>query len=329
MAEPTVKVFNYSETSSTENEITSYECVNYKSLPGITWIDIKDVGTQESIEKICECYQLHQLVRESLIEHDKRPKIEDHGDYLFIVIDTLVFSEEKEVLVIEPVYIVIGANYVITVRDSGIADTILDPVKKRIRGEGSRLRKSGADYLAYRIIDALVDYYFKLLEKYGESVEMVEWEIFNHDEKDFLLHIQKLRKDLLFMRESIWPLREVLNSLQRGESRLINPETRVYMRDVYDHTVQIMETLETNRDVISSMLEIYFSTINSKLNETMKVLTIISTIFIPLTFISSIYGMNFHYMPELNWKYGYLTVWGLMVGVVVIMLSYFKRKRWF
>jgi magnesium transporter len=264
-----------------------------------------------------------------LLEHSKRPKIEDYGEYLFIVIDTLVFSEDTEELLAYPVYIIAGKNYVITIRESGLADVIFDPVRSRIRGEGTKLRKSGADYLAYRIIDALVDYYFKILEKFGAIVEMVEWEVMNNKDQDFLLHLQKMRRELLLMREAVWPLREVLNSLQRGESQLINPETRVYMRDVYDHTVQIMENLETNRDVISSALEIYFSTVNSKLNEIMKVLTIISTIFIPLTFISSIYGMNFRYMPELSWHYGYLVVWGLMLAVVVVMLSYFKRKRWF
>jgi magnesium transporter len=324
-----IRVFNYNETTVTETEAASYECLDYKNFSGVTWIDIKDAYSSESIEKVSECYQLHQLIRESLLEHSKRPKIEDYGEYLFIVIDTLVFSEDTEELLAYPVYIIAGKNYVITIRESGLADVIFDPVRSRIRGEGTKLRKSGADYLAYRIIDALVDYYFKILEKFGAIVEMVEWEVMNNKDQDFLLHLQKMRRELLLMREAVWPLREVLNSLQRGESQLINPETRVYMRDVYDHTVQIMENLETNRDVISSALEIYFSTVNSKLNEIMKVLTIISTIFIPLTFISSIYGMNFRYMPELSWHYGYLVVWGLMLAVVVVMLSYFKRKRWF
>lgn len=326
---PSVTVFNYNESGFTDKKINPSECINFKGLPGVTWLDVKDVHDKASIEQISECYGFHQLVRESLLEPNKRAKIEDHGDYLFLALNAPSYSEESDEIITEPFDMIIGGNYVITFRQKGTSERILEPVLKRIKTENTRVRKSGPDYLAYRIIDAIVDNYFALLEWYGESVELVESEVFHRQEKDLLVHIQKLRREMLSIRASIWPLREVLNSLQRGESRLVKADTRLYMRDVYDHTVQIIETLETSRDMMSSLLEIYLSTINNKLNEVMKILTVISTIFIPLTFISSIYGMNFRYMPELGWKYAYPAVWGIIFLVVAGMLTYFKRKRWF
>ncbi|OGC09149.1 magnesium and cobalt transport protein CorA [candidate division WOR-1 bacterium RIFOXYC2_FULL_37_10] len=328
-SEQKITIYNYNKDNYSEENASFDECINYKDKSGITWIDVKDVNNEQLLEKISNCYNLHQLVRESLLEQNKRSKIEDHGNYLFILLTTMSYSAETDEVFSEAVDLILGDNYIITFSHGTTISQILEPTKKRIRTEGTRLRESGTDYLAYRIIDALIDNYFNILKSYGEKVEILEEEIFNRGEKELLLHIQKLRRDMLSIRESIWPLREVLNSLQRGESRLIRPETRIYLRDVYEHTVQIMENLETSRDITASMLEVYLSTVNNKINEVMKVLTVFSTIFMPLTFISSIYGMNFHYMPELTWRYGYFAVWGSILIVVFSMLAYFRKKRWF
>jgi magnesium transporter len=324
-----ITAYNYSETDHTEKEVDVSECLNYRNMPGVTWIDIRGVMDKESIRRIGECYGLHQLVRENIEEQYKRPKIEDFGEYHFIILNTLVYLEEKDSIATEAFYMILAKNYVITFRQGETTDHVLEPVKKRIRAAGSRVRRSGADYLVYRIVDSLIDNYFTVMEWFGEKMELLEDDVLMTAEKGTLLYMQKQRRELLSMRESIWPLRAVLNSLQRGESLLIKPETRIYMRDIYDHLTQVMDTIEMFRDAMSAMLEVYVSNISNKLNEVMKILTIISTIFIPLTFVTSLYGMNFRYMPEIGWQYGYTMTWAIMAGIVIIMLSYFRRKKWF
>jgi len=324
-----ISILNYSELEFTEKTIPNSTCSNYKGLPGVTWIDVKGLGNKENIAKLCDCYGLHPLVRESLEEGSKRPKIEDHGEYNYIVLSTLEYDEDKDSVAAESIHMILGQTFVITFRSSNTTNHILEPVKKRIRSSGSKLRKLSSDYLAYRIIDAMVDNYFTILEWFGERLELLEDEVLNMGDKGTIVYIQKQRREMLFMRETLWPLRTVLNSLQRGESALIKPETKVFMRDAYDHTTQVIENLESFRDMMSSMIEIYVSNISNKLNEVMKILTIISTIFIPLTFIVGLYGMNFRYMPEIEWRYGYFFTWSIMLIVVAIMMLYFKKKRWF
>ena len=324
-----ITAYNYSETDYTEKEVGITECLNYRDVPGVTWIDIRGPIDKEDIRKLGECYQFHQLIQENLAEQYKRPKIEDFGEYNFIIINTLVYLEEKDCVKSEAVYIILAKNHVITFRQGETTDLMLEPVKKRVRAAGSRVRRSGTDYLVYRIVDSLIDNYFKIMEWFGEKMELLEDEVLSSSEKGTLVYMQNQRRELLSMRESLWPLRAVLNSLQRGESQLIRPETRLYMRDIYDHLTQVMDTIEMFRDMMSAMLEVYVSNISNKLNEVMKILTIISTIFIPLTFVTSLYGMNFRYMPEIGWKYGYAMTWLIIAAIIIIMLSYFRRKKWF
>lgn len=205
---------------------------------------------------------------------------------------------------------------------------VFDPVRKRIRERKGRITKSGPDYLAYTLVDAIVDHYFVVLEKIGEQIEDLEEELVAEPTTETLQIIHQIKRELVFLRKSSWPLREVLGGLQRGEPELFSESTAVYLRDVYDHTIQVIDTVETYRDMVGGMLDIYLSSISNKMNEVMKVLTIIATIFIPLTFVAGVYGMNFAYMPELGWRWGYYAVLALMVVIGLLMVIYFHRKKW-
>ena len=203
------------------------------------------------------------------------------------------------------------------------------PIRERLRNEKGRIRKTGADFLAYSLIDAIVDNYFFIMEKLGESIDVLEEQLVNRPSPETLHSIHALKKDMIFLRKSVWPLREVISAMERGDSPLIQKPTRTYLRDVYDHTVQVIETIETFRDMVTGMLDIYLSSLSNRLNEVMKVLTIIATIFMPLTFLAGVYGMNFKHMPELEWPWGYPAVLGVMCIVALSMLAYFRKKKWF
>jgi magnesium transporter len=205
---------------------------------------------------------------------------------------------------------------------------VFDPIRDRIRNGKGRIRKMGADYLAYALLDSIVDNYFIIMEKLGERIEFLEEELVTHPTAETLRVIHQLKREMIFLRKAVWPLREVVGGLERGESSLLKEATRIYLRDVYDHTIQVIDTIETYRDMISGMLDIYLSSISNRLNAVMKVLTIIATIFMPLTFIAGIYGMNFKFMPELEWRWGYPAVWLVVVFIGISMLIYFKKKRW-
>lgn len=324
-----ITAFDFDPVQFSEKEVPLSDCVAYKHKPTITWINIDGIYDQQAIKKICGCFGLSDLVFEQIIDNTQKPKIEDYGDYLFIVLKMFLFNKETLTIVHEQVSLVIGDNYVITFQERDLEEDVFDPVRKRIRTAGTKIRQSGADYLAYRLIDATVDYYFAIMEIMGERVDKIEQETLSTPDKRTLIEIQKVRKEMFFLRKSIWPVREIMNSLQRGESKLISDEAEKHMRNLYDHTVQVIDTIETLRDTMSSLLDIYLSSISNKLNEIMKVLTMISTIFIPLTFITGVYGMNFRFMPELNWRFGYLMVWGVTLAIIGSMLYYFKRKKWF
>lgn len=205
---------------------------------------------------------------------------------------------------------------------------MFNPIRQRIRSSKGRIRKMKADYLAYALMDVIVDNYFVVLEKIGEKLEGIEEELVTNPTPETLQAIHNLKEDMIFLRKAVWPLREVIGALERGKSKLVQESTQIYFRDVYDHTIQVMDVIETSRDMLSGMLDVYLSSVSNRINEIMKVLTIIGTLFIPLTFITGIYGMNFEYMPELHWHWGYFAVLFVMVVISISMLVYFKRKRW-
>jgi len=280
----------------------------------------------DNIEKIGEHFKIHPLVLEDIMNTGQRPKMEDFNDYLFIVLKMLSYDEEENETKTEQVSLILSSKFVISFQES--EGDVFDPVRERIRSDRGRIRKMGVDYLAYSLIDAIVDNYFMVLEKIGEKIEDIEDELVKNPTPEVLHTIHRLKRELIFLRKSVWPLREVISRLERWESPLIDKSIDIYLRDVYDHTIQVIDALETFRDMLSGMLDIYLSSISNRMNEVMKVLTIIATIFIPLTLISSIYGMNFKYMPELDWFWGYPLVYTVMLAVSAVMLIYFRRKKW-
>jgi magnesium transporter len=322
-----ITIFNYDEKQFQEREAkTISECFAYKDNSSVTWIDVDGVHELDILEKLGACFGLHSLVLEDVLNTDQRPKIEDYGDYLYVVLKMVSHNGKSDEIKAEQVSIIIGANYVISFQEGN--EDVFDPVRERIKNNKGIIRKSGNDYLAYSLMDTIVDNYFLIVEKLGEKIENAEADLVNNPNSQTLQSIHNLKKDMMFLRKSVWPLREVVSYLEKGESAIIKKTTYIYFRDIYDHTIQVADTIETLRDMLSSMLDIYLSSVSNRLNSIMKVLTIIATIFIPLTFIVGIYGMNFRYMPELEWKWGYFAVWFVILAVVIGMLVYFKKKKW-
>jgi magnesium transporter len=301
--------------------------IAFKNTPTVSWINVTGLHQVDILEKFVEGFNIHPLVLEDILNTDQRPKLEVFDDYIFIVLKMLTFDEDRKEVSAEHIGVILGQNYVITFQER--EGDVFNPVRNRLNNPLGRLRKNGADYLAYAIMDIIVDHYFILLEKMGEKIEMLEETVIENPHTGIVTEIQFMKRELIFLRKSIWPLREVINEIVRDESAFISEFITPYLRDVYDHTIQVIDTVETYRDMVTGILDIYLSNISNRMNEVMKVLTIIATIFIPLTFIAGIYGMNFEFMPELQWRWGYPAVWILMMAIFVGMLVYFRRKKWF
>jgi magnesium transporter len=323
-----IRLIDYDEGQLQEKEPKAIEeCFPFKDLPTVTWVNIDGLHDIQIMEKVGKHFNLHPLVMEDILNTEQRPKIEDFDDYIFIVLKMLYCDEGDDEIQAEQVSIILGSNFVLSFQER--EGDIFNPLRERIRSGKGRVRKMGPDYLAYCLLDAIVDNYFVVLEKLGEQIEGMEEELVTNPTPETLQRIHNLKREMIFLRKSVWPLREVVSRLERGESELIKESTGIYLRDVYDHTIQVIDTIETYRDMLSGMLDIYLSSISNRMNQVMKVLTIIATIFIPLTFVAGIYGMNFQYMPELKWHWVYpWAFWLVMLGVAGVMLVYFKRKRW-
>jgi magnesium transporter len=328
MEEPKISIFDYDDLHVEEKEVRAIqECFVFRDKPTVTWINVEGVHQVEMIEKLGECYGFHPLVLEDILNTDQRPKMEIYGDYIYIVLKMFCVDNAGGSTEVEQVSLILGSNFVISFQEGKKGD-VFNPVRERIRGGKGLIRKMGADYLAYSLLDTIVDNYFLILEKLGERVEILEEELMAQPTTKTLQEIQKFKSEMIFVRRAVWPLREVIMGLSRKESPLIKETTEIYLRDVYDHTVQVMDTIEVYREMLSGMLDIYLSSVSNKLNAVMKVLTIIATIFMPLTFIAGIYGMNFKYMPELEWRWGYPAVWLIVVIIGISMSVYFKKKKW-
>jgi magnesium transporter len=322
-----ITFIDYDEQDFQEKQVTNIEeCLKLKDTATVSWINIDGLHDIELLEKLGKGFELHSLVLEDILSTGQRPKFEDHEKHIFIVLKMLSFSEENQSVEAEQVSLILGPNYVISFQER-IGD-VFDQVRERIRNAKGRIRKMGPDYLAYTLLDAIVDNYFVILERFGEKIESMEEEVISNPTERTVQQIHSLKREMIFLRKSIWPLRELIGGLQKSESSLIHDTTDIYLRDVYDHTIQIIDTIESFRDMVSGMLDIYLSSLSNKMNAVMKVLTIIATLFIPLTFVAGIYGMNFKYMPELEWRWSYPIVWLVMISIAVIMLSYFRRKKW-
>jgi magnesium transporter len=289
------------------------------------WFNIEGVHEIAVIQTLGTNFGLHALVMEDILNTDHRPKVENHDDYLYIVLKMLQYDEEAAETRTEQLSLIVGNNYVLAFQER--SGDVFDGVRKRL-SSGRSIRQRGPDYLAYALIDAIVDNYFVLLERFGDEVELLEEELLNNPTPRTLSRIHHFKREMLLLRKAVWPLREVLSSLTRDESRLISAETRLFLRDVYDHTIHIIDTIETIRDLLSGMLDLYVSSVSNRMNEIMKVLTIFASVFMPLTFIAGVYGMNFRYMPELALPWAYPATLLLMLGVAVGLMSFFRWKKW-
>jgi len=321
-----ITIVDYDQEHLEEREVQkAEECFPFKETSTVTWINISGLHDVEMIEKLGAHFDLHPLILEDILNTGQRPKMEDFGNYIYLVLKML-YSDGKDTEKMEQVSLILGSNFVISFLES--ENGIFEHVKNRIwKGKG-RIRKLGSDYLAYALIDAIVDSYFFILEKLGEKIELLEVELLSHPSTKTLEQIHHLKREMIHLRKSVWPLREVISCLERGESSLVKETTSIFLKDVYDHTIQVIDTVETFRDMLSGMLETYLSSVSNRMNEVIKMLTIIATIFIPLTFIVGVYGMNFRFMPELGWRWGYFVVWAVMAVVAFFMVIYFKKKKW-
>jgi magnesium transporter len=301
----------------------SFAC---KDTPPVSWINIDGLHEVEVIEKIGTHFGIHPLTMEDIVNTGQRPKLEDSEDYIYLVFKMLKFDEQSSHLSSEQVSLILGAHYLISFQET--EGDVFNFVRERIRKGRVRIRKSGPDYLAYALIDAVVDHYFLILEKMGEKIEHLEERLHLQPSPEILQAIHDLNREMIYFRRQVWPLREVLSTLQKTESTIVLEDNSAFFRDVYDHTIQVIDTIESFRDIISGMMDLYLSTVSNRMNEVMKVLTIMATIFIPLTFVAGIYGMNFKYMPELEWKWSYPVLWIVLIVIFLGMVFYFKRKKW-
>ncbi|MDP2380878.1 MAG: magnesium/cobalt transporter CorA [Pseudohongiella sp.] len=321
-----IHYIRYDQSAVHEQEIVDVsECAHDQLAHQTGWINIDGLHNPDIIRSIGERFSIHPLVQEDILNTDHRPKIEVHDDYLYIVIKVLSFNESTQSLHNEQVSLIVGDNYLLSFGEQ--PGTVFDGVRSRIR-TGRKIRELGPDYLAYALIDAVVDNYFLLLEKFGDAIEDLEEELIRHPDAGTLNRIHHYKREMLLLRKAIWPMREVLSSLSRDESVILSRDIRLYLRDVYDHSIHIIDNMETLRELLAGMLDLYVSSSSQRLNETMKTLTLFASIFMPLTFIAGVYGMNFEFMPELQWRWGYPLIMLLMAGMGTGLLYYFKRRKW-
>ncbi|MBE0634716.1 magnesium/cobalt transporter CorA [Candidatus Bipolaricaulota bacterium] len=290
------------------------------------WINVDGVHEVDLVQALGTIFELHPLAIEDIAHTGQRPKVEDYGNHALLVLRMLRWNEKDDQIDDEQVSLAIGPSWVLSFQER--KGDVFNPIRDRLKSSRGRIRKMGADYLLYALVDAIVDHYFVILETLGDRIETLGEQMAEDPNRKDLVSIRHLKRELLFMRKSVWPLREVLSSLQRDGAVSIHEETVPYFRDVYDHTIQIIDTVETFRDMVSGLMDLYLSSISNRMNEVMKVLTIIATIFIPLTFVAGLYGMNFAYIPELQWRYGYFGALGLMGVIACGMLIYFRRRKW-
>ncbi len=332
---PKIVLIDYNAAKATKINIEKPEdCAPYLDTESVSWVDVRGLGGEETWQQLGQVFNLHPLVLEDIVNVPQRPKIEEYEDQLIIIARMVTLNERSTGFVAEQISLVLGKHYLLTVQEEPVYDC-LGAVRDRIRSGKGNIRKLGPDHLAYSLLDAIIDGFFPVLEAYGEVIEDLEGEVMENPTRQTLEKIHQVKRELLTLRRAIWPQREALNALIRDSSDLISDEVRLYLRDCYDHSIQILDMLETYRELASSMMDVYLSSVSNRMNEIMKTLTVISSIFIPLTFIAGIYGMNFNTdtspwnMPELNWYWGYPATLAFMLAVAIGMVFFFWRKGWF
>jgi magnesium transporter len=321
-----ITVIGYDETVFHQTEAVE-EYLFGQDKPAVTWISVNGLHQVQVLERLGTQFGLHPLIMEDILNTAQRPKIEDMENYVFVTLKALHIKNDADAEIeVEQISLVLGFDFVLSFQEQ--AEGVFDSIRERIRGNKGRIRKMRADYLMYALLDTIVDGYFVVLEWIDEKIEDLEEELVVEPTTETLQAINNLKRVMVLLRRSVWPLREIISHLERRESVLIQDETNIYLRDLYDHTIQVIDAIETYRDVLSGMLDIYLSSVSNRMNEVMKVLTVISTLFIPLTFIVGVYGMNFKYLPELEWRWAYPLVWLVMIVISALMIVYFRKKKW-
>jgi magnesium transporter len=331
---PVIVLIDYNEQTATRVQINQpEECVPYLDSESVSWVDVKGLGSEEILQRLGKVFNLHPLVLEDVVNVPQRPKVEEYQDQLLLIARMVTLKRSGRNFVSEQVSFILGQHYLLTVQEEPEYDCF-GPVRERIRTCKGQIRKHHADYLAYSLLDAIIDGFFPVLEAYGERLEELEDEVVANPTRQTLEQIHQIKRELLVLRRAIWPQRDAINSLIRDGNALISEGVRIYLRDCYDHTVQVLDMVETYRELASSLMDVYLSSVSNKMNEVMKLLTIISTIFIPLTFIAGVYGMNFDpdvpgNMPELRVPYAYVICWGVMIAIAIALVIFFWRRGWF
>ena len=332
---PVIVLIDYNGDRAIRQELNQpEECLPHLDTESVSWVDVKGLGSEDVLQRLGNVFELHPLVLEDVVNVPQRPKIEEHGDQLLIIARMVTLREDGETFESEQVSLILGAHYLLTVQEEPRYDCF-GPIRERIRTNKGSIRKSGPDYLAYALMDAVIDGFFPVLEAYGERLEELEDEVVANPTNQTLQRIHDLKRELLTLRRAIWPQRDAINTLIRDGSNLISPDVRLYLRDCYDHAIQVLDMVETYREIASSLMDVYLSSVSNRMNEIMKFLTVMSSIFIPLTFVAGVYGMNFNpekspfNMPELNAYWGYPVCMASMFGIALTLVFFFKRKGWF
>ncbi|MBL7077141.1 MAG: magnesium/cobalt transporter CorA [Kiritimatiellae bacterium] len=323
----TITVIDYNEADIRETAIeTPDDCRPYIGQKTVTWINVTGLHDIALLAQLGNALHIDFLILEDVLNTGQRPRFEDYGDSIFCVVKMLYRGNGDGEVVSEQVSMVLGRGYLVTFQE--LEGDVFDMIRERIRTGQGRIRTMGCDYLAYALLDAIVDNYFIVIEDIGDKIERLQDAVLEHPQPETMQAMHQLRRETIFMRKHVWPLRELVSSLGKSESSLISKDLGPYLRDIHEHTFQVLDAVEAWREMLSGAMEIYMTRAGNRMNEVMKVLTVIATIFIPLTFIAGIYGMNFENMPELKWRLGYAAVWGVMLCVGLGMAIFFKRKRW-
>lgn len=320
-----ITLIEYNETEFFEREFFDLsECLSHVKSNMTKWINVEGIHRTELIESIGKQYNIHPLTLEDIVHIDQRPKFEEYDHYALGIMKMISFDKEIHA---EQLSLILLDNTVLSFQEPHGGDAF-DIIRTRLRQAKGRVRKLGADYLFYALIDAVVDCYFSIIEKIGDAVEDIEEEIMNNENKNSLIKLYELKRELIFLRKQVWPMRDMISNMIRSESEMFTKNTQIFLRDLLDHSTRIIDTVETYRDLLSGIMDVYLSNTSNRMNEVMKVLTIMSSIFIPVTFIAGVYGMNFDVMPELRSPYGYAIVWAVMLSIMIGLIIYFKRKKW-
>lgn len=328
-APPDITLIDYNDLGCIRAEMVNPdEIIPYIDTESVSWIDLQGLGNEAILQQVGQVFDLHPLMLEDVVNVPQRPKVEEYDEQLLCITRMVLLDRHSEGFFTEQVSFILGDHYLLSVQEIPASDCF-SPVRARLLSAKGSIRRMGADYLLYALLDSIIDGFFPVLEAYGERLEQLEDEVVLNPSRQTIEKVYRMKRELLTLRRAIWPQRDAISALIRDSSDLISNDVRIYLRDCYDHTVQVLDMVETYREVASSLMDVYLSSVGNKMNEIMKFLTVVSSIFIPLSFITGVYGMNFSNMPELKHRAAYFICWGVMIGIAIALLTFFWRKGWF